>query len=139
MCAKRTDQDPILWKDRKRFLGMPLSFTRYEVTDDRLVTSVGLFSTETDEILLYRILDLKMRRSFGQKLCGVGTIVLYTADKSNKTLELLNVKRPNQVRNFLSKAVETVRLNMGLAGREIYGVAGAPVDEMPDFDSMDGE
>jgi hypothetical protein len=33
-----------LWKDRKRFLGMPLSFTRYRLSEDRLFLSVGFFS-----------------------------------------------------------------------------------------------
>ena len=26
----------LLWKDRKRHLGMPLSFTRYSMSDDRI-------------------------------------------------------------------------------------------------------
>ena len=32
-----------IWKDRKRFLGMPLSFTRYALSEDRLFLSVGFF------------------------------------------------------------------------------------------------
>ena len=35
-----------IWKDRKRFLGMPLSFTRYRLSEDRLFLSVGLFSEQ---------------------------------------------------------------------------------------------
>ena len=31
----------IIWKDRKRFLGLPLSFTRYSMSEDRLFLSVG--------------------------------------------------------------------------------------------------
>ena len=30
-----------LWKDRKRYFGLPLSFTRYCLSDDRLFVSVA--------------------------------------------------------------------------------------------------
>ena len=32
-----------LWKDRKRYFGMPLSFTRYSLSEDRLFISEGLY------------------------------------------------------------------------------------------------
>ena len=41
----------ILWKDRKRFLGMPLSFTRYSLTEDRLFLSVGFFNIRDEDRL----------------------------------------------------------------------------------------
>ena len=42
-----------LWKDRKRYFGLPLSFTRYSLSEDRLFTSVGFLNIKDDEILLY--------------------------------------------------------------------------------------
>ena len=48
-----------LWKDRKRYFGLPLSFTRYALSEDRLFTSVGFLSIKDDEILLYRVRDLE--------------------------------------------------------------------------------
>ena len=41
-----------LWKDRKRYLGMPLSFTRYSLSEDRLFLSVGFLNIKDDEVLL---------------------------------------------------------------------------------------
>ncbi len=69
----------VLWKDRKRVLGMPLSFTRYEVTADRLILHRGFFNSVTDEVLLYRIMDIRLARSLGQKLFGVGTVTLISS------------------------------------------------------------
>ena len=60
----------ILWKDRKRILGMPISFTRYIVDEDHLTLKIGLLNTRIDDVLLYRILDIKMTQSFGQKIFG---------------------------------------------------------------------
>ena len=53
-----TDSLNILWKDRKRILGMPISFTRYSFSDDRVFVQTGLFSSHFEEILLYRIRDI---------------------------------------------------------------------------------
>ena len=113
-----------LWRDRKRILGMPLSFTVYEVNNDRFTTRKGLFRTETNEILLYRILDIKLVRTLGQKIFGVGTLTLYSADQTHETIEIKNIAKPEAVRKFLSRIIERERKEKGLTGREIYGAAG---------------
>ena len=56
----------MIWKDRKRYLGMPLSFTRYALSEDRLFLSVGFFNIKDDEVLLYRIRDITTSRSLWQ-------------------------------------------------------------------------
>lgn len=125
-----------LWRDRKRILGMPLSFTVYEVDNERFTTRKGFFRTETNEILLYRILDIRLVRTFGQKLCGVGTVTLYSADQSNSTFEIKNIKKPEAVRKFISRVVERERGEKGLTGREIYGAAGLMHDTDAEADHV---
>ncbi len=133
-----------LWRDRKRILGMPLSFTRYSVEDERVITKAGLLRTEVNEILLYRILDIRLVRTLGQKLCGVGTITLYTADSNQSTFELKNIKKPDKVRRFLSKIIEQRREEKRVQGKEMFGVAGgihgdhAAVPPRP-FVDLDGD
>ncbi|MDR1736096.1 MAG: PH domain-containing protein, partial [Oscillospiraceae bacterium] len=98
--AKRpeVERPEVLWKDRKRILGMPISFTRYEVCEDALTMRKGLLKTVTDEILLYRIMDVRLVRTLGQKILGVGTVTLISTDKSHGELELKNIKHPDDVR-----------------------------------------
>lgn len=127
------EEAEILWKDRKRYLGLPISFTRYEVDQTRFTSKIGFFNTITNETLLYRIMDLKLSRSLGQKIFGVGTITLYTADTSHNTFELKNIKKPDKVRRYLSNLVEKEREDRRLTGRELFGVADGGYD-MPDLD-----
>ena len=47
-----------LWKDRKRYFGLPLSFTRYSLSEDRLFVSEGLLNIRDDEVLLYRVREI---------------------------------------------------------------------------------
>ena len=111
------------WKDRKRFLGMPLSFTKYRLEDNRLFVSRGFFTTVEDELLMYRILDVKLRRTFWDKVFGVGTVTLFTADETNKELKLERIKTSKKVRDMMSEIAESERAKIGIKGRELYGVS----------------
>ena len=119
----KKQKDEYVWKDRKRFLGLPLSFTRYAVKDQRLYYTTGLFNTTEEEMLLYRVMDIKLNRTFVDKLVGVGTITLYTADKTHPKLELVRIKNPKKVRDLLSKLVENERMRINAQGRELYGIS----------------
>ena len=100
----------LLWKDRKRYLGMPLSFTRYSLSKDRLFLSVGCFSIKDDEILLYRVKDISVTRSFWQRIFGVGTITIASADKTTPSLVIKNVKKPIHVKELLHAQVEEMKI-----------------------------
>lgn len=119
------EEKEIIWSDRKRILGMPISFTRYYVDEERLYIKRGLFKTEMDEILLYRILDIRSSQTLWQKLFSVGTVTLFSADRSCPSLKLKNIKKPEKLHKFLSNLIEKTRLAKGVAGREIVGMANA--------------
>lgn len=116
--------DTVLWQDRKRILGMPISFTKYLIKNNRLYVSRGFFSTNENEILLYRILDFNLERTLLDKILGVGTIKLITCDPTDKELYLEKIKKPKETRDMLSDLVERQRKELNIKGREIYGVAG---------------
>ena len=108
-----------LWKDRKPHLGLPLSFTRYALSEDRLFLSVGFFSIKDEEILLYRIRDISTSRSLWQRIFGVGTITVVSSDKTAPTLLLKNVKNPLDVKELLHRQVEEVKIRRRIRVGEI--------------------
>lgn len=110
-----------IWKDRKRFMGMPLSFTRYALSEDRLFLSVGFISIKDDEVLLYRIRDITTSRSLWQRLFGVGTVTVVSSDKTMPTLILKNIKRPIAVKELLHKQVEEMKIRRRVRVGEIMG------------------
>jgi uncharacterized membrane protein YdbT with pleckstrin-like domain len=99
-----------LWNDRRRRLGLPLSFTRYALSEDRLFLEKGLLNTKYDEILLYRVRDISLNITLGQRLFGVGTITVQSSDKSLPILELKNIKRPREVKELLHQTVEELKI-----------------------------
>ena len=99
-----------LWKDRKRFLGLPLSFTRYMLSEDRLFLSKGFLNVRDDEILLYRVRDIATSRSLLQRMLGVGTVTVLSSDKTCPTLVMKNIRNPIAVKEMLHKRVEEMKL-----------------------------
>lgn len=109
----------IIWKDRKRFLGLPLSFTRYALSEDRLFQSIGFLNIRDEEILLYRIRDINTTRTLGQRLFGVGTVTVVSSDKSMPVLVLKNVKDPTMVKELLHQQVEEMKIRRRVRVGEI--------------------
>ena len=108
-----------LWKDRKRYFGMPISFTRYRLSDDRLFLSVGFFTIRDDEILLYRIRDITTTRTLWQRIFGVGTVTVVSSDKTMPTLVLKNVKDPVFVKELIHRQVEEMKIQRRVRFGEI--------------------
>lgn len=109
----------IIWKDRKRFLGLPLSFTRYALSEDRLFQSIGFLNIRDEEILLYRIRDINTTRTLWQRLFGVGTVTVVSSDKSMPVLVLKNVKDPTMVKELLHRQVEDMKIRRRVRVGEI--------------------
>ena len=122
-----------LWKDRKRYLGMPLSFTRYALSEDRLFTSVGFLNIKDDEILLYRVRDIDTKRSLVQRLFGVGTVTVLSSDKTMPTLVLKNIKDPVAVKERIHRQVEEMKIQRRVRFGEIMHSDTDDADE-DDFD-----
>ena len=111
-----------IWKERKRnALGLPWTFTKYALTDDRLFITSGLLKTVEDEVRLYRIMDLSLSQTLSQKIFGIGTILVSSADMSMRDFEIKNIKKPRDVKEQLSKLVEENRDKKRVTNREFMG------------------
>ena len=123
----------LIWKDRKRYLGMPLSFTRYSLSEDRLFLSVGFLNIKDDEVLLYRIRDITTSRTLWQRLFGVGTVTVVSSDKTMPVLNLKNIKNPVAVKELLHRQVEEMKIRRRVRVGEIMTTGqGSDDDDDPD-------
>ena len=107
-----------LWKDRKRYFGLPISFTKYSLSEDRLFISQGLLNIKDDEVLLYRVRDIDVSRTLWQRLFGVGTVILISKDDSQPILKIHNVRFPLYVKERIHMRVQEVRDELGIKPTE---------------------
>ena len=117
-----------LWKDRKRYFGLPLSFTRYRLSEDRIFVEKGFLNIHVEEVLLYRVRDLELQLKLTQRIFGVGTVCVHSSDKTAPALYLLNVKHPREVKELIFRQVEQEKDQRRMRTMEMVG---AQDDEEP--------
>ena len=125
----------LLWSDRKRRMGLPLSFTKYKLSEDRIFCETGFLNLHEEEILLYRVRDLELKMTLGQRLFGVGTVCVHSSDKTTEHLDLINVKHPREVKELIHESVEAAKDQRRMRTMEVMGQGGETDvmdDEMPD-------
>ncbi|MDD4110659.1 MAG: PH domain-containing protein [Clostridia bacterium] len=108
----------IIWNDRKRWCGLPWSFTRYYLVENegdwvKLFTSIGWLSIIQDEINLYRIYDISVVATFTNRLFKTGTVILHCNADNMKEIRLVRIKNPYKVRDILADLIEKERAKKG--------------------------
>lgn len=120
--AVNEDGSPVI-KERKRwlFFGLPLTFTKYVLTSKSIQLNRGLLTTTEDDLLLFRVMDVSLRRSLFQKMAGLGTLTVQSSDKTNPRLVIKNIKRVREFKQALDERVEKERLRMRFRTGEYMG------------------
>ncbi len=113
-------QEKKVWLyDRKRIIfGLPWTFTKYKLTEEKLIIQTGFLNIKQEEIRLYRIMDITLNRTFGQRIFKLGIIHCCTADKSTPEFDIKNIKSSEAVKELLSDKVEQERQKKRVSSRE---------------------
>ena len=123
------DKDSVKYRARKRwgFLGLPWTFTVYNVGDDLLTVDTGFFRREENDCYMYKIQDAKLTRSLGQRMFGLGTVTCFTGDTTDKQLVLKNIKQSMEIKDYIIKASEQARLRRRTVNMQNIG---ADIDDL---------
>ena len=111
----KKDNISYVWTDKKRTIfGLPISFTRYYLTETKFITRVGFLNVTEDEIDLYKITDKKVRFPFFQRLFNCGTIIIYSRDTDTPSKEVHCIKRVREVSELIDKHLTIMRDRYGI-------------------------
>ena len=125
----------IIWTDRKRIIfGLPWTFTKYILTKEKLLVETGILNKDQEEIRLYRIMDMTLKRSLWQRLFGLGTIHCCTADKSSPELDIKWIPDSENVKELLSDLVEAERMEKRVSSREFFSDSDGDLDDDGELD-----
>ena len=78
--------------------------THYEVSPDRIEYGEGILDRRVDNLDMFRVVDIKLRRTVIDLLVGVGTVTLTTTDKSHPTFEFKKIKNSRELYDLVKKA-----------------------------------
>ncbi len=100
----------IVEKKRWVLFGLPWTFTTYSISKDVLTVNTGLFSKQENDCYMYKIQDVKLKSTVMQRMSGLGDVVCYTGDTTDRELILKNIKHSKEVKNYILKNSEVARL-----------------------------
>ncbi len=86
----------------------------YELTTERFRITRGILSKHIDELELYRVKDVSLRRPFVQRLFSLGTVILDTSDHSTPQVVIPTVADVAWLRDEIRKHVEARRDRKGV-------------------------
>lgn len=116
------DYENIVWKDRKRTLfGLPLSFTRYILLEDKFIIRTGIIGIHEEEVELYRVTDKKLNIGLWGRIFNYGTLTFHANDTYQPEVDIKNM---HEVRAFMAKfeeLVNTAKDRYRVRGRDMIG------------------
>lgn len=123
------------YRERKRwkFFGLPFTFTLYSIEEEKITTNKGFINTTEDSIYMYKILDVKLERTLGERMFGLGTVICYTGDITDKILKLEHIKHSKEISDFIFINSEEMRKKRRTLNTQNL-TAG-----MDGFDDLDGD
>ena len=106
-----TEPEKKCYTERKcwLFFGLPITFTKYTVTDEDNTINEGILSTKENDCYLYKVQDVELHISLGERIFGLGTVACYTGDNTHPQLYLTHIHHAKEIKNYILKASEEAR------------------------------
>lgn len=97
-------------KKRWTFLGLPLTFTKYTITEEQITINSGLFTRIENDCYMYKIQDTVLSVSLIQRIFGIATVICKTSDVTHGQLVLKNIKNAKTIKDFIVECSEEQRM-----------------------------
>ena len=89
-------------KKRWLFFGLPLTFTKYTVTEEQITINSGFLTRIENDCYMYKVQDTVLSESIPQRIFGIATIVCKQATLLMDSLFLKTLKMQKQLRTSSS-------------------------------------
>ena len=104
----------IIWHDRKRYFGLPISFYRYYIVKKegewvKFFRHKGFLSAIIDDINDYRCFDVTLIVTLTDKIFRTGTIEISSNDAHVPQFHMRHIANPYKVRDLISSLIEIER------------------------------
>lgn len=126
----------VVFKEKKRtkLFGLPLHFVTYRISPDKINIQSGFLSIVEDDAYVYKIQDVRLTRSFMERIFRLGTVTCFTGDKTHPELKLVHIRKSSSIKNYLMEASEEARRK-----RRTMHILDIDGQELKDMDEDDME
>lgn len=128
------NEEEVKYSERKRllFFGLPWTFTKYTITSDMITIDEGLLKVEENDCYMYKVQDVKLTATVLERMFGLGTVICYTGDVTDKELRLEHIRHAKEIKNYLLKASEAARIKRRTLNMQDIG-ANMDADDLSDM------
>jgi uncharacterized membrane protein YdbT with pleckstrin-like domain len=96
-------------RKRIKFFGLPFTFTKYSVSEEKLTITSGFLNITEDDAYMYKIQDVRLTRSISERMFKLGTITCYTGDTTHPELTLIHIRHASEIKDFIMLSSEEAR------------------------------
>jgi len=82
---------------------------RYRLTTQRLFIEKGILSSTIDQTELIRVDDLRIYKSFLNRVMGLGTIEIFSTDASDRRVLILGIENPDELADSVRERMRRLR------------------------------
>lgn len=107
------------WQDRKRYFGLPISFTKYSLSSDRVFCEKGLLNITEEQIPLYRVRDVQLSCKWHQRLFGVGSVTVISSDPVSPKFVIENIRNPKGIKEQIYSLSEEAKRNRRMISADV--------------------
>ena len=117
-------------KKRTKFFALPWCFVTYRINEEKINIKSGFLNITEDDAFMYKIQDVRLVRSFAERMFGLGTVICYTGDKTHPELKLVHIKHSGSIKDYIMSTSEKARIRR----RTLHTLNIDNAAEIPDED-----
>lgn len=88
---------------------LPILQRRYRLTTQRLFIERGIFSQTVDQTELIRVDDVRLHKTFLDRLVGLGTVAVISTDATDREVVMEGIEKPEEVAEFIRTQMRLMR------------------------------
>ena len=96
-------------RKRIKFFGLPFSFTKYAISEEKITITAGFLSITEDDAYMYKIQDVRLTRSLTERIFKIGTITCYTGDTTHPELIMNHIRHSGEIKDYIMQYSEEAR------------------------------
>jgi uncharacterized membrane protein YdbT with pleckstrin-like domain len=86
-----------------------LHCTTWTIQQDNLIEKTGILNVNTEEVLLYRVKDIRLYEPLLYRLVGLSQLTIITSDYTNPSITLYGIKNGEKLMNIIRQLVANSR------------------------------
>ena len=88
--------------------------TTWTIQQENLIEKTGILNVSTEEVLLYRVKDIRLYEPLLYRLVGLSQLTIITSDYTNPSITLYGIKNGKELMTIIRQLVANSRKNEGV-------------------------